>query len=180
MKHPHHITAALAAVCAAVRLTAFSAGAAGATTSPTLTTRTVHAPTGHAGAVSPRYSGGGCNYVGLYYNGTWEATVESCVGESSSTIDSQAEIYDASNVYESWSYVSVRDDSIPTTVARTGPWYGYGYSGRWYGWFGAYYGATSGHSYHTYVWTTLELTDGTYVYYNTGDTAQNSPEMVAS
>jgi hypothetical protein len=118
-------------------------------------------------------SGGGCT-DSLPIDIDAEVDIASCISENSSrNIASDAHF---TYLGGPWSLVSckftisIRDDSIPTTVARQ-TFYDCNYDPGV-----VYHSAVPGHHYHTYIWALLTLSNGqTYL----GGDVFNSPEQIA-
>jgi len=124
-------------------------------------------------AVLQSASGGGCtDYLPLDIPA--EVDIASCISENGSrNIASDAHFSYLGGPYSLVSCqftISVRDDSIPTTVARKT------FNDCNYDPGVVYHAAISGHHYHTYLWVLLKLSNGkTYL---SGDVF-NSPEQIA-
>lgn len=126
-----------------------------------------------APAVPRGASGGGCtNYLPIDIPAT--VNIGSCISENGSrNIASDAHFSYFGGPFSLVSCqftISVRDDSIPTTVARQT------FNNCNFDPGVVFHAAVSGHHYHTYLWILLKLSNGqTYL---SGDVF-NSPEQIA-
>ena len=134
-------------------------------------------------------SGGGCTNPGvLYFNGlNWDAEeqiyLKACISENSShEIVAGAQIgltfltEQHRYIVHCWYTINIRDDSVPTTVAK--------YTANGCGYISTGHpltlkvNARPGHHYHTYLWAKYQLNDGSILDFQSRPCV-NSPEQIA-